>query len=259
MPVNTNKLFVCIHEWGGYESSRQKTVKGVKPFTCGLAYQLNRFKSYSGKYELKTTLTMSDPQLCKNRETLRNSVDNFVEVDNLGMDFSGYNAFYQMIKDMDNSYVILTNSSVNSLQTDFIDSYIDYLDKNKDVGLLGVSYSSKYAHTLIRNNFNPHIQSFFLMTTISVLNQIVSFNNNKFLGVGERNKHLLIRNGEVLISRIALKLGYNLAVVTENGVTKFNYRDYPLQLGDYRWYTQYPNAVFPINEVSSPNPNILHT
>lgn len=190
---------------------------------------------------------MSESEKYSDLNMLKNQCENFIPVCNVGMDFSGYNAFYQSIKNKPNSYVILTNSSINiNSSNDFLDGYIKYLEDNKDVGILGISCSSKYYHTVLRWNFNPHVQSFFLMTTIDVLNEIVKWNNGTFPGINETNKHLLIREGEVKMTQAALSLGYNAAVVLPSGPVKFNYENYPLPKGDYRNYTDFPNQIFNI-------------
>lgn len=243
-------VFVCIHEWGGYPLTRTKHISSdIVPFVCGLKYQLDRYAAYKGRYFIDVTVTMSDVQLCDNIDMVRSKCSTFLPVSNKGMDFSGYASFYERIKDLPNSYVILSNSSVNAMQSDFLDSYIKYMEDNRDVGMLGISCCSKCYQTLVRNNFNPHLQSFFLLTTISVLHEVIKINNNQFPGVGITNKQLLIRDGEIKLSHKVLELGYNLAVVTESGTFKFNAdrRDWHLPIGDYRLHTQTPNAIYPIN------------
>lgn len=236
-------VFVEIHEWGGYNGKRIKKVNRLPQFEVGLNAQLDRFCNYRGMYSLDITVTISDIDRAQNLDSITKVSDRVFEVDNRGMDFSGYSKFYSFIKDKNNSYVILTNTSINSMKNDFLDSYIEYMECNKDVGMLGISCSSKYYHTLLRNNYNPHLQSFFILTTIEVLNNIVKKNKGIFPGKGIVNKHLLIREGEVLLSRLALLNGYNLAVVTDNGVVKFNYNSYPFPKGDLRLYVKLPNYI----------------
>lgn len=245
-PVVTDKILIIIHEWGGYNGKRLKKIKGIAEFECGLDYQLERFEKQNTDYKKVLTITMSDPEKYGDLDNLRSKCDQLIFVTNQGMDFSGYSKFISKYSAHPNSYIILSNSSVNKIQTDFLDSYINYLEHNQDVGLLGVSCNSKYYHTLLRANYNPHLQSFFIMTTLSVLNEIIELNGGEFPGIQESNKHLLIRNGEVKLSKLALELGYKLAVVTQTGVYKFDYDTYPLKKGDFRIYTKMPNAIFPI-------------
>lgn len=244
--VEQKKVYVCIHEWGGYSSVRRKHINDtICDWECGLKYQLERFES---RQDVVLTVTMSDMHLCRDIASITSCCDHFIAVPNRGMDFSGYGAFYQSIRGMKNCYVVLTNSSVNSLQSDFLDSYIDYMERNRDVGMLGVSCCSKCYQSLDAKNFTPHLQSFFLLTTLSVLDEVVAKNGGEFPGVGVGNKQLLIRRGEIRISQLVLRLGYQLAVVTESGVIKFdnNPKNWSLPCGDFRAYTDKPNSIHPI-------------
>lgn len=246
--------FVNIHEWGGYPLVRRKKVSVIPEFECGLKFQLQRFHTLRSTGKVEVCVTLSDAHKCKDKDYIRSQVDYFKAVTNAGMDFSGYAAFYDFIKDRPNAYVILTNSSVNSLQENFLDSYILYLEKHPEVGILGVSYSTKCSQSLISNNFTPHLQSFFLMTTVDVLQEIVTLNKGRFPGIGITHKLLLIRKGEIKLSGLALKLGYHLAVVLEKGQVfrfckkGFHYSKWNLPLGDMRLSVRFPNRINPIKE-----------
>ncbi|MEN9918134.1 MAG: hypothetical protein RL662_570 [Bacteroidota bacterium] len=251
--VIDSKLYVCIHEWGGYTLKRNKEIKNIRPFNCGLFYQLERFNKHKQKYNIDLTVTLSDSHLCKEYDYITSHCDRLICVDNLGFDFSGYSSFFDKIKNKENAYIILSNSSVNEDIVDFIDGYLFYLNRNPDVGLLGISYSSSMQQTLIRNNFKPHIQSFFILTTIDVLKEIALKNNGNFPGKGIDHKLLLIREGEIKLSTLALNLGYSLAVVLESGkVFKFNktnktqncYSQWSnVPRGDMRVYVDQPNKI----------------
>jgi len=222
MPVINKKILVCIHEWGGYKLDRKKNHKNGKSFNCGLSSQIKRFSNSLNDNNLEVTVSMSNSEKSNDVNYLKSITDNFLIVPNTSFDFSGYSEYYDLIKNKENSYVILSNSSVNEIQTEFLDGYIKYMENNPDVAILGTSYSTKCYQSLIRNNFRPHLQSFFLLTTIDVLRSIVNANNNKFPGYGITHKLLLIREGEIKLSEIPLKLGYALAVVLEDGnVLKF--------------------------------------
>lgn len=247
VPVVGNKLSVCVHEWGGFEGKRIKKIKNIQEFECGLDYQLDRFQNYKGKYELGLTVTISDLHL------LKNVVNNFniIEVANIGMDFSGYSSFYDTIRNKGNQYVILTNSSVNKISVDFIDDYLDFFKSDESIGMLGISFSSKMYQTFICNNFNPHLQSFFLLTTTEVLNEIV-LKNKGFPGKEINYKLELIRNGEIKLSRLALDLGYKLVCVLEDGTPHYfdknSFKDngrnsWGSFFGDYRLVLKNPNAI----------------
>ena len=241
---------VCIHEWGGYEMKRKKIVEG-RCFNCGLFSQIERFKKYREKGVVNLTITMSDVANHPDVGVVKSNCDEFIEVSNVGMDFNGYSTFYRKNKNEDNCYVILTNSSVEESQCDFLEGYIKYMEDNPDVGILGISYSTRMYHTLIRRNFVPHIQSFFIMTTLEVLKEIVTVNKGRFPGENAIYKRLLIRKGEIPLSKIALKLGYRLAVVYPEDGIPFKFIDkkhWNHPFDDLRLSCTTPNKLVPIAE-----------
>lgn len=251
-PVNSNTLFVGIHEWGGYPMKREKTLSNGTTFDCGLGSALRWIEEYKGSKETDVTITMSDAAKHQFLD-LKSGGYPIVEVSNAGMDFSGYSSLYEKIKTERNSYVVLMNTSVNSVSENDLDSYISYMESNPDVGILGVSYSTKCYQSLIRNNFRPHIQSYFMLTTIEVLNEIVKYNKGVFPGKGIDHKLLLIRKGEIRMSEIGLRLGYSMAVVLEDGSvfkfqnpsitdnTYYNWKNLPH--GDMRLSVKHPNKL----------------
>lgn len=243
--VQQDCVHICIHEWGGYQSERNKKLKDGKVFRCGLAPAIRQLYPYHSAAKAQILVTISDSYLYRDSAILEKYKVDVLHVSNEGYDFSGYSAFYEKIKNYPNTYIILCNSSVNAIQEDFLDSYVSYMEANPDVGLLGVSYSTKMTQTLVRNNFTPHIQSFFLMTTIQVLSEVVSFNKG-FPGANITHKLLLIREGEIRLSEIIKKLGYNLAVVNpiDKKTFKFSdYRSWTFPKGDIRLFIDEPNKI----------------
>lgn len=255
-PVTSGEVLVCIHEWAGYPPVRTKKIgNGIPEFECGLTCQLQRFMQYSGKNATSVTLTISDRT--KYNYTLPKDL-NYLDVSNDGQDFAGYAAFYRQIveKDPANKYVVLTNTSVEKSMEPFLDGFIRIFEEDESLGFLGISYNTKMYQTLIRNNFSPHISSFFIMTTSDVLRQIVKMNGNKFPGDGITHKLLLIRKGEIKMSSIVLKLGYKLAFVLNDGKlytfgkrNRFDngYATWKLPRGDYRQTCDTPNKITSLN------------
>ena len=247
LPVSTKRVKVVVHEWGGFPLVRMKTIKKIVPFQCGLIGQLQRF---SNRSDVDLTVTMSDAWRCENLLFLKKNTS-ILEVSNAGMDFSGYSTYYEKIKNSPNQYVIFTNSSVNSIQEEFLDGYIEFMEQNQDVGMLGISYCTKMKQTLMRVNFTPHLQSFFLLTTIDVINQMVALNNGKFPGIGIKHKSWLIREGEIRVSNLIQQLGYRLAVVNpiDGQPYKFtSYRNWSIPFDDIRLILKKPNRITPIKK-----------
>jgi len=252
LPVNSNTVAVCIHEWGGYQGKRSKHIKNITPFDCGLDFQLMRYRSYKGQFDLDLTLTISDYHLFK---TEVGDVK-ILKVPNIGMDFSGYEAFFESIKHKENQFVILTNTSVNKNQVNFIDDYLKFFEAHSSIGMLGISFNSKMYQSLIRNNFNPHLQSFFLLTTTEVLKEVVE-KNKEFPGKGIDHKLGLIKNGEIKLSKIVMDLGYQLVAILEDGSPHFfdkrsladnGKNSWDSVFGDYRLHIEHPNSINPLKK-----------
>lgn len=255
--IQSKIIYVGIHEWAGYDLKRKKKLKNGTNFDCGLQFQLERFQKYKGGLVVDVTVTLSDDYKYKHYDLVLPFCNRILPVSNAGYDFSGYAAFFNTIRNKTNSYVILSNSSVNALQDDFLDFYVEYMNANPDVGGLGVSLAMQYNQTLIKNNFTPHIQSFFLMSSIDVLREIVARNRGKFPGDGIKYKLLLIRKGEVQLSQLILDLGYKLAVVQSDGsVFKFGrqtsrdncYASLYKRSVEQRLFVKNPNKINPIKK-----------
>ncbi len=245
--ANADKLLVCIHDWAGYDLIRKKRFKNGKEIECGLSYQIERFINYKGEKSIEYLVTISD---IEQHPKEKYEGINIKAVSNIGFDFSGYGDFVENLRD-ENCYILLMNTSVEKTQTDFIDDYIDYMESNPSIGLLGISYSTKKFQTLIRNNFEPHVQSFFLLTTSDILKQI-SIVNNGFPGKFIKHKRLLIREGELKISSIIKRMGYSLAIISENGqpfifptsTNKYSkHKMWKMPYGDYRYAVDTPNKI----------------
>jgi len=265
--VNRNKLsnevLYAVHEWAGYPTKRKKKIRYVnKEFECGLFYQIERMITYDGRYKLKKILTISG---CKasyleklKRDLVLPSDLNVYHVQNTSMDFSGYSFVIDNFSDCTTDKIIfLTNTSVDADIRPFIDQYVNLFHDDPTIGLVGVSYCTKVYQSLIRNNFRPHLQSFFLVSRLSVLKEIKKSNGGIFPGSNENFKLSIIRFGEVKISELVQKLGYKICVVLEDGSVNLIPRSgkfyngffhWNLPFNDYRLFALNPNRINPISK-----------
>lgn len=252
------EVIFAIHEWAGYPFVRQKTIKYTgTTFTCGLKPHLDRLSVYKGKYKLKKILTLSNAnnQYAANfkRQDFYPHDLQICPVDNVAMDFSGYNYVAKNMLDPKREQVVfLTNTSVDATMVDFIDQYTDLFRKWPELGLLGISYSTKIYQTFIKNNFRPHLQSFFLATRSSVLQELLEKNGGNIPGATEDYKLAIIRFGEVRITEMIQQLGYKAAVITADGKLTFlpdfgifynGYHQWELPMDDYRLSAKHPNRI----------------
>lgn len=253
--ISLDKVIYHVHEWAGYPFVRQKLIKYRNiSFSCGLRFSLERLKIYNGKYKLNKILTISDNREIymkdlKRQGFFQDDID-IVSVDNYAMDFSGYSMVTRRLVLDDVDYcVFFSNTSVNAKLVEFIDDYVQVYLQNKNIGLLGISYSSKIYQTLIKDNFSPHIQSFFFLTSSNVLRKVMDNNGQIFPGEKEKYKLSLIRFGEAKLSRIVQDLGLDIAIINGNGElqilpqSKNDTEKNEIVDGDYRLYVQEPNTI----------------
>ena len=253
------KISLCIQDWVRYENIRYKTLKNGASYKCGLLNQENKF--LSKKYNLNKNLYISgtiDEHKLFFKQKLKNlSFNDFkiIKSSNEYLDFSSYKSFYDTLNKKDNDVLIFCNSSVSTeFNFPIIDKYLDYFYENKDVGIMGISSNTKDQQSFIFNNFSPHIQTLFFITSTFVLNEIVDANKDMFPGENSTsyNKYSIIQNGELTLNKLSLKLGYSIAVVDQYGyVNKFrqnkkyynNVSSWKLPKLDMRIATNYPSQA----------------
>ena len=262
--INQKKVFrepsasnikLCIQDWVCYENIRFKSLKNGASYKCGLIGQEIKFisKKYSIKKNLFISGTKNEHELFFDDKIKNLKFENFniQKTNNDLLDFSSYKFFYDSLDKNINETLIFCNSSVSTeFNFPIIDQYIDFFYENKDVGLMGISSNTRDQQSLIFNNFNPHIQTLFFITTTFVLRDIISKNNNLFPGEDSTpfNKYSIIQKGELCLSKLILKLGYSLAIVDQFGqVVKFNqinqntnFHKWILPKSDMRISTMYP-------------------
>lgn len=227
---SNNLVKLCIQDWVCYENIRYKTLRNGATYKCGLTNQELKFKSI--KYDISKNLFISgtkeehDSFFQKKIKNIGFNDFNIFKTNNKLYDFSSYKFFYESLNKNLNEILVFCNSSVSTeFNFPIIDNYINFFNQNTDIGIMGISSNTKDQQSLIFNNFSPHIQTLFFITTTSVLNQIIKINKGYFPGENSThyNKYSIIQNGELVLSRLCLKLGYSIAIIDQFGkVFKFN-------------------------------------
>lgn len=265
-------LIFEVHEWAGYPIERIKQIKSNLPsFRCGLKNQLENLTEfdsiYRGNRQVSYHLTLSDYttsyQELLDKSNLPLSKFEVKKVSNKGMDLAGYAyVIKNKISAQSNELVFLINSSVSGNYANRLNDYILEFEKNPNLGLIGVSYCTTINQSLIKNNFTPHLQSFFLIGRSNVLHQLVKSNRDVFPGEFETNKFGIIRFGEVLLTSKVIDLGYDVGVVEPNGELVIfpkgkgfdnGYNAWKLPFGDRRLTNGTPNQVHALNATTEIN------
>lgn len=251
--VTNDKVRLCIQDWVCYENIRYKTLKNGASYKCGLANQDKKF--VSNKYLISKNLYISGTEKEHNmffeKKIKYIGFQDFkiFKTNNELLDFSSYKYFYNSLNKNVNETLIFCNSSVSTeFNYPIIDRYLDYFNQNTDVGMMGISSNTRDQQSIIFNNFSPHIQTLFFITTTFVLKEILELNNNLFPGENSTlyNKYSIIQNGELTLSKLTLKLGYSLAVLDQFGdVYKFNNNSNKWHLPklDMRIASMYPSQA----------------
>ena len=251
-----DEIKLCFQDWSNYKNIRYKLLKNLIWYKCGLNNFSDIFKTE--KFNVKKYLFISGNNEQKLKDFNLNKDIEVVNSNNDYYDFSSYALFYKMNK-AKNSILIFCNSSISSEKIDnFLDGYIEYFKKNKNLGMLGISGNSKNHQSLIFNNFTPHIQTIFFMTTVEVLNKVVEINGNVFPGTDATkfNKYSIIQKGEIVLSKKVLDLGYEIGIVKPDGnifkfkkdkhYQMFNNWKKNYKLGDARLHNILPSHPFRI-------------
>jgi glycosyltransferase involved in cell wall biosynthesis len=248
---------LCIQDWSKYKNTRYKLLKNLNWYKCGLSNINELFKTK--KYNVKKYLFLSDYNHSKLKGLNVKKEFEIINSTNFYYDFSSYNLFFKMNKKL-NNILIFCNSSISSeISDNFLDGYLEYFIKNKNLGLLGISGNSKNYQSLIFNNFTPHIQTIFFITTVEVLNNVIKSNNNQFPGINATafNKYSIIKKGEIILTKKVLELGYDIGIVKPDGNVFNFYKDSSFKmynnwkvnykLGDARLHNILPSYPFMIN------------
>jgi len=163
---------------------------------------------------------------------------------------------HNIINEHKEQVVFFTNSSVDNYINCFIDTYAELFEKYKNLGLIGVSFSTKIYQSLLKNNFNPHVQTFFWVTKTSVIKRVMEKNGGRVPGENENYKLSIIRFGEAKLTKLVQKLGYDVAVVSEDENLEFfppnnlynnGFHQWKLPYGDYRLNNKFPNRINTLN------------
>lgn len=133
-------------------------------------------------------------------------VDNLVFRDNINADIGAYADFYaQLLQENYKGHVLFMNSSVSGpYQDEWLRSYRDLFLSSSDTGLVGILLNSHDTHN--HTGFRPHVQSYFLYTSMNVLKTVFpsGFPTSSLLSA----RSSLISLGEIGISQAILKRGY---------------------------------------------------
>ncbi len=229
------EIKLCFQDWCNYPNNRYKLLKNLFWYRCGITNYKELFKTK--KYIIKKYIYLSGSNSKKIDDLELSNEFETVLCENDYFDFGSYSKFYNVNNKL-NNILIFCNSSISNEKVEiFLDDYLDYFIQNKDIGLLGISGNSKNYQSLLFNNFTPHLQSIFFITSSEVLRNVIKSNKNIFPGLNatKYNKYSIIKKGEIILSKIVLDLGYKIAIVKSDGeIFKFKKDNIPKMYSDWK-------------------------
>lgn len=262
-----SKVQVVLVEWMGYPLFRKKQI-GSRFINCGLGKLLKNIQKYDAGIDFECSVIINQhslpavnpliatlnrvpqfrPLLINNVAT--NSCEKYQYLfkqypfiqrtffrENINQDIGAYDFFIDYLRQQGHrGDVLFVNSSVRGPETDgWLLKYKRLFEAEPDIGLCGISINSHITHS--DNSFSPHVQSFFLYTSMDVLDRV--FPHGFLSRATDLGKVGLIEQGEINISQQVLKAGLGIRSST---FPEFIYRwgqPWTLPEGDIRFQEEY--------------------
>ena len=205
---------IVFVEWSKYNVSCSRQLNAGRR-RDGLISNLNELKNLKDSFSL--ILVINDHYFEGEYDYLKLDFP-FIETilyrrSNRGIDFGAYDFAYQYLKQVSyDGYVVFMNSPATFQQSTSIKAYQSLFDSDPQIGLCG---SSIFLKNIIASSsyFKPHIQSYFLLTTMAVLMEVFP---NHLAGYLSKNKKTTIIYGEIGFSQKILNQGYSIAALRNN-------------------------------------------
>jgi len=258
---------IILVDWMGYPVKRRRRM-GRRKFPCGLDRVLQNFDRHSAGVKFDVYLIINGVK--EYVPTLRDLIRVFPPMgkdqwsktktegykgypskypflrkvlfrSNEGRDIGGYNYGYSLLKEEGyNSDVIFMNSNVRGpFDSGWLLKYYNLFRKWSDTGACGISLNSHFRTKKVYD-FQPHIQSFFIYTSMRVLRIVFP---GDLPGASVLGKEELIRNGEVGISQEIIKAGYGICASTFENFQYKKDKDWKIPTGDIRQHPEFSETA----------------
>ncbi|MEC8677599.1 MAG: rhamnan synthesis F family protein [Candidatus Margulisiibacteriota bacterium] len=132
---------------------------------------------------------------------------------NLGLDFGAYAEGYKYLISTGylGDFILMNSSCIGPGSSDWLNKYkAKFLEPN--MGLVGATYCG-YSLKELKQPFKPHVQSYFLYTSTSILTHVFPAGLNS---LNATNKDEVIIQGEIWFSTQVLNMGYKLGAIIDD-------------------------------------------
>lgn len=214
--VEAHEVKIILVDWVGYSIRRKKRL-GNYSFLCGLEQNLKGMRQYYAGCVFRVILVINDAVSYEYREKNAPLFESlhFLEkviyrASNQGRDFGAYDAGYQYLKKTGyQGDVVFMNSSARGPRYPYwLVRYQKLFYAQEKIGVCGVSINSHGTHIASRP-FDPHVQSFFLYTNMSILRTV--FPDELPAATEDADYCNIISKGEIEFSRRLLAQGYGIS------------------------------------------------
>lgn len=242
---------IIVADFGNYPLYREKNICG-NIIRCGIGNlfeNMERFKA-GVPYDVILVINLANnteenKEVCNSLQEKYPFIKKVIFRDNSGFDFGAYDAGYQYLKSIDHKGdVLFINSSVRGPSHDYwLVKYL-YLFYRENLGLCGISLNSHTTH-MLEPVFKPHVQSFFMLTSMKVLKKVFS---ESLPGCNlVTDDHLrIITEGEIEFSQRILEHGYGICGELFSDFIFYKNNEWKVPFGDPRFggaYMQCANQI----------------
>ena len=224
---------------------------GQNTISCGLFSLIGNLAKHNAGVDFDLTLVINRKLADNENEEIKRKIEicdhlpqeyDFIKQvlhhNNQGSDLGAYDAGYQYLKASDyDGDVLFMNTSLSGPSQDYwLLKYHTLFHKHQDVGLCGISLNSHDTNIINNPPFKPHVQSFFLYTTMKALKKVFPANLD---GYNSQNKLEIIENGEIGMSQRILDAGYSIVCYNFPFFFYKSGMEWIIPLGDLRGFKEY--------------------
>lgn len=251
---------IIIADWNGYPLVREKSFP-QRQVECGLERLFHNMKRFDPGCDMECDVIISRNQTGfpfrkkDDSSTPHAAYEDLVSDEsfirslrfrsNVGMDIGAYDSGLQRLrKEHYTGDVVFMNSSVEGpMQDNWLARYKDLFHGTQRTGIVGVSLNSSDS-TKAPAPFKPHVQSYFLYSSMKVLDDV--FPRHLPFWRWSSRKTMIIRRGEIEISRRVLAKGYGISCSNFPDFIYFKGGEWTIPMSDFRFdakHCRFPNRL----------------
>lgn len=242
------KVKIILVDFSDYPLHRKKRLFRYD-IECGLGNLLENMTKFKAGVQFEVILVVNEKG--QEKRVVYNSLKkySFIEKiffrDNTAFDFGAYNKGYQYLREIAyDGDIVFMNSSTRGPYNDYwLLKYSHLFHRRKNIGLCGISLNSHTTH--LRNSvFRPHVQSFFMYTSMNVLMEI--FNDSLPTPNSDSKKLDIITYCEIEFSTKMLDGNYGICSKLFENFVYYKGGKWRVPTGDLRghlFYSQFANKI----------------